>query len=142
MEKTFNIDIVTPEKKVFEGEAVSIAAPGIEGEFGVLRGHAPFATVLAPGVVTLKYYGGKEELMAVSGGYIEVTPGKVILLVETADRPGEVDVEKIKRSQKEKENLLKARDRKDVDYDAMQAELFKEMSRLKAVEMLRKRKKV
>jgi len=142
MAKSFSIDIVTPEKKVFEGSVLSVMAPGIEGEFGVLAGHAPFATVLAPGVVTLKHEDGKEEMMAVSGGYIEVKGDKVILLVESADRAGEVDVEKIKRRKEEKERLLKAKDKKDIDYDAIQAALMQEMSRLKAVEILQKRKKV
>jgi len=142
MAKLFSLDIVTPEKKVFEGSVFSLSAPGTEGEFGVLAGHAPFATVLAPGVVALKHEDGREEMLAVSGGYIEVDGEKAVLLVETADREGEVDVEKIRKKKDEHEKLLKARDRKDVDYDVIQASLMKEMSRLKSIEMLQKRKRV
>lgn len=141
MAKHIHIDIVTPEKKIFEGQIRAIVAPGIDGEFGVLPDHAPFATVLAPGVVELTDEDGKKELMAVSGGYIEVTREKVILLVETAERPEEVDVETLKRRKEEKEKLLRAKDKKDVDYDAIQIALIKEISRLKAAEMLNRRKR-
>jgi F-type H+-transporting ATPase subunit epsilon len=142
MAKLINIDIVTPEKKIFEGKIRGMVAPGIDGEFGVLPDHAPFATVLAPGVVEITTEDGKKDLMAVSGGYVEVTREKVILLVETAERPEEVDVETIMRRKEEKEKMLKAKDKKDVDYDVIQIALIKEMSRLKAAEMLNRRKRV
>ncbi len=142
MAKLLSIDIVTPEKTIYQGKIKGIIAPGIDGEFGVLPDHTPFATMLAPGVVTLAHEDGKSEMMAVSGGYVEVTREKVILLVETAERPEEVDIGTIKRRKEEKEKLLHAKDRKDVDYDAIQIALLKELSRLKAVEILNKRKKV
>ncbi|HDQ25359.1 MAG TPA: ATP synthase F1 subunit epsilon [bacterium] len=142
MAKTFELSIVTPEKKVFEGKVVSLAAPGIEGEFGVLAQHAPFATVLAPGVVDIKHEDGRREMMAVSGGYIEVAAGKAVLLVETAERPEEIDVDTLKRRKAEHEKMLKARNREDIDYDALQAQLLNEISRLKAIEILEKRKRV
>jgi F-type H+-transporting ATPase subunit epsilon len=142
MAKLINIDIVTPDKKVFEGKIRGLVAPGIDGEFGVLPDHAPFATVLAPGVVEITTEDGKKDLMAVSGGYVEVTREKVILLVETAERPGEVDLDTLKRRKDEQEKMLKAKDKKDVDYDAIQIALIKEMSRLKAAEILNRRKRV
>jgi F-type H+-transporting ATPase subunit epsilon len=141
MANLMKIDIVTPEKKVFEGDIQSLMAPGIEGEFGVLPGHAPFATILAPGVVDIKPKEGEHEMMAVSGGYIEVSNDKVILLVETADRAEEVDVEKIKKLKEEKEKLLSSKSNKDVDFDRIQLELLREISRLKAVELLTRRLK-
>lgn len=141
MAKLFNIDIVTPEKKVFEGKIRSLEAAGIDGEFGVLADHAPFATVLAPGVVELIHEDGKKQLLAVSGGYVEVTASKTILLVETAETEEELDIDTLRRRKEEKEKMLKARDKKDVDYDAIQIALIKEMSRLKAAEMLSRRKK-
>ena len=142
MAKVINIDIVTPDKKIFEGKIRGLIAPGIDGEFGVLPDHSPFATVLAPGVVEITTEDGKKELMAVSGGYVEVTREKVILLVETAERPEEVDIETLKRRKEEQEKMLKAKDKKDVDYDTIQIALMKEMSRLKAAEILNRRKKV
>jgi len=140
--KLINLDIATPEKKVFSGKVREIIAHGIKGEFGVLPDHAPFSTVLSPGVVEIIYEDGKKELLAVSGGYIEVNRDKVILLVETAQKEDEMDIETVKRRKEEKEKLLKAKDRKDIDYDKIQIELLKEISKLKALETLQRRKKL
>ncbi|MCE5300331.1 MAG: ATP synthase F1 subunit epsilon [Spirochaetia bacterium] len=139
MEKTMNLDIVTPESKVFSGRIRSLTAPGINGEFGILPEHAAFATVLEPGVVTLVDEKGKEDLLAVSGGYIEVDREKVILLVETAEREDEIDIDTLKRRKDEKEKILKSKSAADVDYDMIKANLMREMSHLRAVEMLKKR---
>jgi F-type H+-transporting ATPase subunit epsilon len=141
MAKLLAMDIVTPEKRVFEGMVKELTAPGSDGEFGVLPEHAPFATALVPGVVSIIKETGERELMAVSGGYIEVTGDKVVLLVETAEREGEIDVETIKRRKEEKEKLLSSMTKEDVDFDMLQASLLKEISMLKAVELLQKRKK-
>jgi len=141
MAKFLNISIVTPEKKIFEGRIFSLMAPGIEGEFGVLPEHTPFSTLLNPGVVNYKKEDGSEEILAVSGGYIEVTRDKIILLVETAERPEEIDIETMKRRKEEKEKLLKSKSTKDIDYDLIQAELLKELAKLKAAEILERRKR-
>jgi F-type H+-transporting ATPase subunit epsilon len=142
MAKFLNISVVTPEKKIFEGKITSLTAPGIEGEFGVLPEHTPFVTVLNPGVVNFKKEDGGEELLAVSGGYIEVTRDKIVLLVETAEKPEEIDIDTINRRKEEKEKLLKSKSRKDVDYDLIQSELLKELAKLKAAEILERRKRV
>ena len=141
MANMIKLDIVTPDKKIFEGEIKSLVAPGIDGEFGILPGHAPFATALAPGVVELKKPDNTQELMAVSGGYIEVSHDSAVLLVETVDKAGEFDIERIKRNKEEQEKLLKSKTQQDVDYDRIQMELMREMSRLKAVELLQRRGK-
>ncbi|MCX7698223.1 MAG: ATP synthase F1 subunit epsilon, partial [Candidatus Goldbacteria bacterium] len=134
MAKFLKINIETPEKKIFEGKILFLVAPGIEGEFGVLPEHTPFVTVLKPGVVSFKKEDGNIEMLAVSGGYIEVTRDKIILLVETAERPEEIDIETIKRRKEEKEKLLKSKSKKDIDYDMIQSELLKEIAKLKAAE--------
>lgn len=142
MMKTLNLDIATPEKRIFSGRVKEIIAPGIKGEFGILPEHAPFATILSPGVVEITLEDGKKEIFAVSGGYIEVNREKVILLVETAQKEDEIDIEAIKRRKEEKEKLLKSKDKKDVDYDKIQIELLKEIAKLKAFETLQRRKKL
>jgi F-type H+-transporting ATPase subunit epsilon len=141
MAKLMTIDIVTPEKRIFEGTIKELIAPGTNGEFGVLPEHAPFATALEPGVITLIKENGEQDLMAVSGGYIEVTRDKVVLLVETAEREGDVDIETLRRRKEEKEKLLKSKDHKDIDYDMLQVTLTMEIARLRAFELLGKRKK-
>jgi F-type H+-transporting ATPase subunit epsilon len=141
MAKLMTIDIVTPEKRIFEGKIKELTAPGTDGEFGILPEHAPFATALEPGVVTLVKENGERDMLAVSGGYIEVTRDKVVLLVESAEREGEVDLDTLKRRKEEKEKLLKSKDRKDVDYDMIQVTLGREIARLRAHDLLGRRKK-
>jgi F-type H+-transporting ATPase subunit epsilon len=141
MAKLMHIDIVTPEKKIFDGKIKELTAPGSTGEFGVLPEHAPFATILEPGVVTLVKEDGSKDMLAVSGGYIEVTREKVVLLVETAEREGEVDIDTLKRRKEEKERLLKSKTKEDIDFDVIQVSLMREMARLRAVELLSKKKK-
>ena len=78
------ISIVTPLGKIFEGEIKEATFPGIEGEFGVLEGHSPLITNLKPGVITLKKEDGKEEVIAVNWGYVEVTPTHINVLADGA----------------------------------------------------------
>jgi F-type H+-transporting ATPase subunit epsilon len=78
------IDIVTPLGRIFEGEIKEATFPGIEGEFGVLDGHAPLVTNLKPGVISIKKADGKEEVIAINWGYVEVTPEKINVLVDGA----------------------------------------------------------
>ncbi len=141
MEKIMHIDIVTPEKIAFQGDIKEIMAPGIEGEFGVLPGHAPFATVLKAGIITIINNSGAEEIIAISGGYVEVDSSKVVLLVETAERSEEIDAERAKRKLDEKERLLKGKSAKDVDFDKIQISLMKELARMKAIELLQKKRR-
>ncbi|WP_456470871.1 ATP synthase F1 subunit epsilon [Caminibacter sp.] len=78
------IDIVTPLGRIFQGEIKEATFPGIDGEFGVLEGHSPLVTTLQPGLITIKKENGKEEVIAVNWGYVEVTPDHVNVLVDGA----------------------------------------------------------
>jgi len=78
------IDIVTPLGRIYTGEIKEATFPGIEGEFGVLEGHAPLVTTLNPGVISIKKENGKEEVIAINWGYVEVTPDHINVLAEGA----------------------------------------------------------
>jgi F-type H+-transporting ATPase subunit epsilon len=78
------LDIVTPLGRIYEGEIKEAYFPGIEGEFGVLEGHAPLMTTLQPGIITVKKEDGSEEIIAINSGYVEVTPDHVNVLVDGA----------------------------------------------------------
>ncbi len=78
------LDIVTPLGRIYEGEVKEAYFPGIEGEFGVLEGHAPLTTTLTPGVITIKKEDGSEEIIAINSGYVEVAPDHVNVLVDNA----------------------------------------------------------
>ena len=78
------ISIVTPLGKIYEGEVKEATFPGIEGEFGVLDGHSPLITNLKPGLISLKKENGKEEVIAINWGYVEVTPDHINVLADGA----------------------------------------------------------
>ena len=78
------IDIVTPLGRIFQGEIKEATFPGIDGEFGVLEGHSPLVTNLKPGVITLKKDNGKEEVIAINWGHVEVTPDHINVLADGA----------------------------------------------------------
>jgi F-type H+-transporting ATPase subunit epsilon len=78
----YPVRIITPEDVYLEAEAVSIIAPGFEGYFGVLRGHAPLVTPLVRGHLYVRLVGGAERRFDVEGGFLEVSPNGVLILVE------------------------------------------------------------
>ncbi|EGL81791.1 ATP synthase F1, epsilon subunit [Caldalkalibacillus thermarum TA2.A1] len=112
---TVQVDIVTPERKVFQGEADIVIARGVEGELGVMAGHIPLVTPLKTAPVRIKQ-GDKETLIAVSGGFLEVRPDKVNILADTAELPEEIDVERAKKAKARHETILKRLDKTDKDY--------------------------
>ncbi len=75
------LDILTPDKKLFEGEAQAVTVPGISGSMQFLKGHAPLISVLGAGEVTVKTNNG-EQSFKINGGVVEVLNNKVIVLAE------------------------------------------------------------
>ena len=101
------LQLITPEKILFSGEIDMVTAPGSEGEFGVLQGHAPFVSTLKPGVIRIDLPDNQKRRMAVLSGFAEVTPERCIILAETAQ-----DCSNVTPSQAEA-NLVDARRRVD-----------------------------
>ncbi len=95
MAEKLKIELVTPYKKVLSEEVDEITASGALGEFGVLPGHAPFLTSLKIGELSYKKDNSTFHL-AVNWGYFEVAEDKVTVLVETAERADEIDLERAK----------------------------------------------
>ncbi|WP_297088822.1 ATP synthase F1 subunit epsilon [uncultured Draconibacterium sp.] len=77
------LEIITPDKKVFEGEVNSVQVPGSKGAFTILKNHAPIISTLEKGKITVKEKEGKEHQFNVSGGVIENLKNKIIILVES-----------------------------------------------------------
>jgi F-type H+-transporting ATPase subunit epsilon len=77
------IDIITPDKKVYEGEIKSVRVPGKKGSFQVLKDHAPIISTLDPGTVVLVEENGGQQIFEVTGGVIEVKANKIILLADS-----------------------------------------------------------
>jgi F-type H+-transporting ATPase subunit epsilon len=93
MAGTFNLQIVTPEREVFNHSVESVRLPGMAGEFGVLRGHAPLIAALEPGPIEAREADATEHLFSIGGGFFQVSEDRAILLADSAIEPGAIDLE-------------------------------------------------
>ena len=109
MAETFQLEIVTPEKKVVATTAEEVQIPGKNGYLGILPGHAPLITELAVGEVTFRE-NATEQHLAVAWGFAEVLPNKVTILAETAERPSEIDVKRAREAKERAEQRLSSGD--------------------------------
>jgi F-type H+-transporting ATPase subunit epsilon len=132
MADSFQLEIVTPEKKVVDTAAEEIQIPGKNGYLGILPGHAPLITELAVGEIKYRA-GGKEQLLAVAWGFAEVLPDKVTILAETAERPSEIDVERARKAKDRAEERLTSGDT-NVDVERSLNALAKAETRLEVAE--------
>ena len=87
---TFHFDLVSPEKLAFSGEVDQVDVPGVEGDFGVLAGHAPYVALVKPGVLTV-FAGGDAQRYVVLGGFAEVTSDGLTVLADVATTIEDVD---------------------------------------------------
>ena len=87
---TFHFDLVSPEKLAFSGEVDQVDVPGVEGDFGVLAGHAPVVAAIRPGILTVTT-GGTHEKIIVLGGLAEVSDSGLTVLAEVATSLAELD---------------------------------------------------
>jgi F-type H+-transporting ATPase subunit epsilon len=87
---TLHFELVSPEKLVFSGEVEQVDLPGVEGDFGVLAGHAPFVTTLRPGILTVHGAGGEQKIV-VLGGFAEVSAGGLTVLADVAEAMEDID---------------------------------------------------
>lgn len=87
---TFHFDLVSPEKLAFSGEVDQVDIPGVEGDFGVLAGHAPVIAAIRPGILTV-FSGGRQERIIVTGGVAEVSERGLTVLADVARTLEELD---------------------------------------------------
>jgi len=111
------LEIVTPEKRVFDAEVDSVTVPTASGEAGIFPNHAPLVSALKPGILSYSQKGGSEKL-AVSGGFVEVSGNKVSILADTAETSDEVDVESARTDRDIAEKALAAAASSSVDENA------------------------
>lgn len=95
-EKTFHLEIVTPRELKFEGEASWLRLPGVMGETGILANHAPLLALLEPGVAVYRVL-GLDHPLALGEGFVTVSENRVVVLVESAERPDEIDPEEARQ---------------------------------------------
>jgi len=132
-----HLDIITAERQVYSDEVDIVVAPGIEGEMGILPNHTPLMTTLQAGELTARA-AGEELSLAISGGFLEVQPDRVIVLAETAERDEEIDLARAEEARRRAQERL-SRPTSEVDIARAEAALRRSIARLKVAEKRRRR---
>ncbi len=132
MAMTMHCDIVSAEKEIFSGRVTMVIATGTVGELGILPGHAPLLTGIKPGPVRLKFDNGEERVFFASGGYLEVQPGTVTVLADTALRADDLDEVAAQQAKEHAETRVGRITRADFDFSTAAAQLAEAAARLRA----------
>jgi F-type H+-transporting ATPase subunit epsilon len=137
-----NISFISQEKTLFEGQSEMVVMDGKEGQLGIVKGHSPLLAILKPGPVRM-ITNDKEEVFFTEGGFAEVQPDNITILVDSAQRADDLDEAKILKAKEEAEKLLS--DKKDQkDFAEASSQLTQSLSQLRSIEALKrniKRKK-
>ena len=138
MANTVHIDVVSAEASIFSGEAAFVVAPASAGEVGIYPNHAPMITTVKPGALRIQLADTAEEVVIfISGGMLEVQPGMITVLADTAIRGHDLDEAKANAAKEAALEAMKNRT-SDMDYAKAQAELSEAMAQIHAIERLRK----
>jgi F-type H+-transporting ATPase subunit epsilon len=133
------LDIVTAEHSVYSDDVDIVIAPGVEGQLGILPHHTPLMTMLQPGELIARK-GSEEYSLAVSGGFLEVRPDRIIVLADSAERAEEIDIARAEEAKKRAEQRLAERYTPEVDAARAEAALRRSLIRLKIAAKRRKRR--
>lgn len=126
---TVKVEVVTPERVVYSGEANIVIAKGKDGELGILANHIPLVTPLKIAPVQIKKAAG-EDMIAVSGGFMEVRKDKVTILAETAELPDEIDVNRAQAAKERAERRMAESGKDELDFKRAQLALQRALIRL------------
>jgi len=135
---TIHCDIVSAEEEIFSGLVEMLVASGEMGELGVTYGHAPLLTSLVPGPVRIVTQDGQEQIFYVSGGFLDVQPGVVSILADTAIRADDVDEAAAEEARKDAEHTL-ANQTGDFDYGRASAQLAEAAAQLATLRKMKNR---
>jgi F-type H+-transporting ATPase subunit epsilon len=136
MGKKFKVEIVTPERLALSAEAESLVVPAERGYLGVLAGHAPLLCTLRPGEISLRA-DGRETHFATGGGFLEVTPQKVVLLTESVEEAGSIDAARAGKARDRAQERIASHD-KGVDPARARLSLERAQNRLRLASKYKK----
>jgi len=137
MAMTVHLDVVSAETSIFSGLVETIQITGSEGELGIHPGHAPLLTTLLPGMVRLVKQHGDEENIYINGGVLEIQPGTVTVLADTAIRAEDLDEQAALDAKKHAEEHI-ANPTADFEYAEAAIELAEAIAQLRLIKKLRK----
>jgi len=133
-----HLEIVTPEARTFSGEVDTVVVPGVEGEAGLLPGHAPLVSAIQPG--ELSYVSkGESHHLAIGEGFVEISNDRVSVITDLAIGDADIDEGAVEEALSRAEAAIKDKDVGDEDYAATQAAIAKSMAQLN---LKRRRKRV
>ncbi len=136
---SIRLDIVTAERVVFSEDVDVVVAPGVEGQLGILPHHTPLMTSLQAGELRARK-GEEESFLAISGGFLEVRPDRVIVLADAAERAEEIDIARAEEAKRRAEQRLAERYAPTADAARIEAALRRSLARLRVAEKRRRRK--
>lgn len=139
--KSLYLTVVSAQESLFGGEVKSLQVTGVEGEFGVLPGHAPLLTSIKPGSVRLLDITGAEHVMYLSGGILEVQPNTVTILADVAIRAEELDEIAEQEAKHRAEQSIKNASKEKVDYSEAALQLASAVAKLRVIKLLRELRK-
>ena len=129
-DKSFQLEIITPQRVVFSDSVTSFTAPGVMGGFQVLHNHAPLLSALNIGEAKLRDEKGNELRFAVGGGFVEVKTNHVVMLADSVERVDEIDIPRAERAKERAEQTLRER-KPDLDVEQAQLALARAFNRLR-----------
>lgn len=141
MASKINLEITTPERVIYADEIDELVLPTPQGEIGVLPHHVPVISLMSAGEIRITK-DSETTTMAVSGGFIEVQPNKVIVLADTAERAEEIDEQRAEEARQRAEKLLKEKRVDQQQFAALSAKIEKELARLKVVRRKRREPRI
>lgn len=127
---TIQFDLVTPERTVISRPVEMVVAKTTVGEIGILPGHAPLVATLGIDILRFKEAEETREV-AVHGGFLEVTPERVVVLAEAAEFPEEIDVDRALAAKERAERRLAEKNTEEIDFIRAELALQRAMNRLK-----------
>ncbi|TEW53211.1 F0F1 ATP synthase subunit epsilon [Psychromonas sp. RZ22] len=134
---TTHLDVVSAETSLFSGDVLHLTVSGQEGDLGIMPGHTPLLTPIKPGMVQLLNANGGEEVIYISGGFLEVQPGGVTVLADTAIRGQDLDQAKAEEAKRAAEEQM-SNPAKDIDFALVTAQLAQAVAQLRAIKLTRK----
>ena len=137
MPATMQCYIVSAEEEIYSGRVAMLSATGTIGELGILPGHAPLLTGLRPGPVKLRDENGEDDVFYASGGYLEIQPGIVTVLADTALRADDIDEAAAIEARQEAERALSDA-AAELDYGRVEAQLATATAQQRTLDELRK----
>lgn len=135
---TVHCDIVSAEEQLFSGLVERVVARGAVGELGIEAGHAPLLTPLVPGIVRVVKQNGEEEIVYVSGGYLEVQPNTVTVLADTALRADSIDEAAALEAKRQAEMAMENKN-SELDYSAALVQLAEAVAKLRTLQEVKKK---